>query len=81
MVDYSDPNTLLPAGTYTWSATLTLGPARHGSNPAQDRTGSYSPPPGATVGTLLDGIRTLHAEANQIPASDVILVRYSLREK
>jgi hypothetical protein len=80
MPDYSNPNTPLTARSYAWSATLTLGPAAYGSNPAQDRTGSYSPPPGATVGTLLDGIRALHAKENGIAASDVTLVRYTLRE-
>lgn len=81
MADYSNPNTPLTARQYAWSATLTQGPLRHGANPAKDRTGSYTPPPGATVKTLLDGIRTLHAQECGIPVGDVVLVCYSLREK
>ncbi|MEU4154769.1 hypothetical protein [Streptomyces antimycoticus] len=81
MPDYSNPNTKLTGSRYVWSATLTSRPLRSGSNPAQDRTGNYSPPPGATVGTLLDGIRTLHARENSIPVESVVLVRYTLREK
>ncbi|MFM9703615.1 hypothetical protein [Streptomyces galilaeus] len=81
MSDYSNPNTRLTARSYAWSATLTCSPVKRGANGAQDRTGSYSPPPGATVATLLDGIRTLHAQENSIPIQNVVLVRYSLREK
>ncbi|MFF2852653.1 hypothetical protein ACFVT5_41130 [Streptomyces sp. NPDC058001] len=81
MADYSDPNTPLTASGYAWSATLTLGPVKHGSNPAKDRTGVYAPPPGATVSTLLAGIRALHARESGVPAESVVLVRYSLREK
>ncbi|WP_330172992.1 hypothetical protein OG875_04935 [Streptomyces sp. NBC_01498] len=81
MPDYSNPSTPLTGRKYTWSVTLTLGPARPGSNPATDRTGSYAPPPGATVGTLLDGIRNLHARECGVPVKDVVLVRYSLSEK
>lgn len=81
MADYSNPTTPLTASRYAWSATLTCGPLHNGSNPAKDRTGSYTPPPGATVGTLLDGIRALHAQDCGIPVEDVVLVRCSLREK
>ena len=81
MPDYSNQSTPLTANKYAWSVTLTLGPARPGSNPAKDRTGSYTPPPGATVGTLLDGIRNLHAQECGVPVQDVVLVRYSLKEK
>lgn len=81
MADYSNPNTPLTASRYAWSATLTNGPLRNGANPSKDRTGSYTPPPGATVGTLLDGIRTLHARECGIPVENAALVRYSLREK
>lgn len=80
-LDFSDPTTPIPTGEYAWSATLTLGPAKAGSVPAKDRTGSYTPPPGATVGQLLDGLRRLHAKECGIPIEDVVLVRYSLREK
>lgn len=79
--DFSNPTTPIPEGEYAWSATLTLGPAQPGSNPAKDRTGSYTPPPGATVGQLLDGLRTLHAQECGIPVEDVVLVRYSLNKK
>jgi hypothetical protein len=81
MPDYSNLNTPLTANRYAWSATLTCGPLRNGANPAKDRTGSYSPPPGATVETLLDGIRTVHARECGVPVADVTLVRFSLREK
>ncbi|QLJ01526.1 hypothetical protein HZZ00_11140 [Streptomyces sp. NEAU-sy36] len=81
MADYSNPNTKLTARSYAWSATLTRGPLKHGKNAAQDRTGSYTPPAGATVGTLLDGIRTMHARECGIPVAEVVLVRYSLHEK
>ncbi|MFI5649937.1 hypothetical protein ACIA71_01790 [Streptomyces anulatus] len=79
--DFSNPATPIPEGEYAWSATLTLGPAKAGSNPAKDRTGSYTPPPGATVGQLLEGLRTLHAQECGIPIEDVVLVRYSLSKK
>ncbi|MGH3584866.1 MAG: hypothetical protein ACRDQ0_00950 [Pseudonocardia sp.] len=79
--DFSNPDTPIPDGEYAWSATLTLGPAKPGSNPAKDRTGSYTPPPGATVGQLLNGLRTLHAKECGIPIEDVVLVRYSLNKK
>lgn len=78
--DFSNPNTPL-SGDYAWSATLTVGPAKTGLVPAKDRTGSYTPPPGATVGQLLDGLRTLHAKECGIPIEDVVLVRYSLIKK
>lgn len=79
--DFSNPTTPIPEGEYAWSATLTLGPTKTGSNPAKDRTGSYTPPPGATVGQLLEGLRTLHAQECGIPIEDVVLVRYSLNKK
>ncbi|MCX5145113.1 hypothetical protein [Streptomyces sp. NBC_00338] len=79
--DFSNPNTPLDAGEYAWSATLTLGPAKAGLVPAKDRTGSYTPPPGASVGQLLDGLRALHAKECGIPVADVVLVRYSLIKK
>ncbi|UJV41609.1 hypothetical protein [Streptomyces sp. AMCC400023] len=81
MADYSNPNTPLTAARYAWTATLTHRPVQHGRNAAKDRTGSYTPPPAATVATLLDGIRTLHAREAGVPVSDVVLVRYSLTEK
>lgn len=81
MTKYSDPNTPLTAKKYAWSATLTCGPLQYGSNAAKDRTGSYTPPPGATVGTLLAAIRAFHAQESGVPAESVVLVRYSLREK
>ncbi|MBP5884524.1 hypothetical protein QBA57_21400 [Streptomyces scabiei] len=80
MADYSNPNTRLTAGRYAWTATLTQSPLKHGSNAAKDRTGRYTPPPGATVKTLLNGIRTLHAQECGAPVANVVLVRYSLTE-
>ncbi|MGA4864123.1 hypothetical protein ACPB9J_15900 [Streptomyces lavendulocolor] len=81
MADYSNPNTPLTARAYQWSVTLSNGPLRNGKNATTDRTGSYNPPAGATVGTLLDGLRALHARETGVPVGDVVLVRYSLREK
>ncbi|MGZ0231127.1 hypothetical protein [Streptomyces sp. CPS1] len=81
MADYSNPNTHLTAPAYAWSATLTRGPLKYGNNPSQDCTGSYTTQPGATVGTLLDGIKTWYSQQYNIPLQDVVLVRYSLREK
>ena len=81
MTDYSNPSTPLTASSYAWSATLMCGPVRGGANPSKDRAGNYTPPPGATVGTLLDGIRTVHAREVGIPIGDATLVRYSIREK
>jgi hypothetical protein len=81
MADYSNPSTPLTASSYAWSATLMCGPVRSGANPSKDRTGSYTPPPGATVGTLLDGIRAIHAREGGVPVGDTVLVRYSIREK
>lgn len=81
MADYSNPNTRLTASKYAWSITLTSRPLKHGKNPSTDRTGAYTPPPGATVSTLLDGLRTLHARECGVPVQDVVVVRFSLREK
>ncbi|MYR84070.1 hypothetical protein GTY41_03705 [Streptomyces sp. SID685] len=81
MTDYSNPTTKLTARAYAYSVTLTRGPLKHGNNPSQDSTGSYSPPPGATVGTFLDGIKTWYSRQYSVPLQDVVLVRYSLREK
>lgn len=81
MPNYTNPNTPLTASRYAWSVTLTIGPLKCGSNPAQDRTGKYTPPPGATVNTLLQGVRALHAQERGVPVGDVTIVRYSLREQ
>ena len=80
MVDYSNPNTPLTAPRYAWEASITIGLLRPGLNPAKDRTGIYIPPPGATVKTLRDGIRVLHARECGVPAGDVVLARCVLRE-
>jgi hypothetical protein len=81
MPNYNNPNTKLTAGAYKWSATLTSKPLRAGSNRSLDRSGSYTTQPGATVGDLLNGITALHAQECGVPLKDVVLVRYSLREK
>lgn len=82
MPDYSNPFTPLTARSYAWSATLTCGPARPGASvPAKDRTGSYTPPPGATVGRLREGVIDMHARECGIPVTDVVVVRFELREK
>ena len=81
MADYGNRNTRLTASQYAWSATLTRGPLRHGSNPSHDCSGSYDTQPNATVGDLLDGIATWYAKTYGVPLNDVVLVGYSLREK
>ncbi|QLJ01528.1 hypothetical protein HZZ00_11150 [Streptomyces sp. NEAU-sy36] len=81
MTDYSNPNTRLTAPAYAWSVTLTRGPLKNGINPSRDCTGSYAAQPGDTVGTLLDGIKTWYSRQYNVPLQDVVLVRYSLREK
>jgi hypothetical protein len=78
---YSDKTTRLTAAQYSWSITVTSGPLHHGSNPAQDCTGTYTTQPGATVGTLLTGLTQWYAQTNGVPTRDVTIVRYSLREK
>ncbi|MFC8273768.1 hypothetical protein ACFUJR_14845 [Streptomyces sp. NPDC057271] len=81
MPDYSNPATPLTANKYAWSATLVRRPQGYGPQPSHDLTGSYTPQPGATVGSLLAGVRAMYAQTHSIPAEDVLLVRYSLREK
>lgn len=81
MADYSNPNTPLTARRYAWDATFVRGPLRYGSNPSQDCSGSYDTQPGATVGSLLAGLTNWYAQSNSIPAAEVTIVRYSLREK
>ncbi|MEU0665747.1 hypothetical protein ABZ508_26675 [Streptomyces lavendulocolor] len=80
--DYSDPATPLTAPQYAWSATLAhRRPEQYGLQPSQDCTGSYTPPPGVTVGTFLTGIKTWYAQQHDIPVDEVYLVRCELREK
>lgn len=81
MTDYSNPDTPLTARRYAWEATIVRGPVRYGNNPSQDCTGTCTPRPGATVGSLLEWIKSWYAERNGIPVSDVTIVRHSLREK
>lgn len=81
MTDYSSPSTPLTAARYAWAVTFTRGQLRSGKNPSQDCTGTYTTQPGATVGSLLAGLTAWYAQSNGIPAADVTLVRYSLREK
>lgn len=81
MTDCSNPTTPLTAGQYAWSVTLVRRPQGYGLQPSHDCTGSYTPPPGATVGTFLDGIKTWYARQHNIPVEEVILVRCSLTEK
>lgn len=80
MLNYSNPNTPLTAGRYEYSATLIKGPARPGSHAGHIRSGTYVPPRGATVGQLLEGLRTLHARETGGSPSDVSIVSYWLRE-
>jgi hypothetical protein len=81
MADYSNPTTPLTASGYAWTATLTRGPLKHGSNASHDCTGSYRTQPGATVRDVLAGITTWYAQEYNVPRESVVLVRYSLREK
>jgi hypothetical protein len=80
MADYGNRNTRLTASRYAWSATLTRGPLRLGSNPSHDCSGTYTAQPNATVGDLLNGITTWYAQTYNVPVKDVVLVRHSLRE-
>lgn len=79
--DYSNNTTRLTASSYAWSATFTRGPLRYGNNPSNDCTGTYTTQPGATVGSLLAELTAWYAQSNGIPATDVVLIRYALREK
>jgi hypothetical protein len=80
--DYSNPATPLTATQYAWSVTLThRRPQQYGLQPSRDCTGSYTPPPGVTVGTFLTGIKTWYAQQHNIPVDEVYLVRCELREK
>ena len=78
--DYSNPDTPLSASQYAWSATAAR-PPQNGAVETQQIDGSYTPPPGATVGILRDGLRRMFAEKWGVPVSDVTIVSYSLREK
>jgi hypothetical protein len=80
MPDYSNPSTRLTAKKYAWSVTAAR-PPQNGAVETQQIDGSYTPPPGATVGILLDGIRHTFAKEWGAPVSDVTIVSYSLREK
>lgn len=80
MPDYSNPNTPLTANKYAWSATA-VRPTGHGSTLSQQIDGSYTPPPGATVGILLTAIRGVFAKEWSTPAANVTIASYSLREK
>lgn len=82
VTDYSDPATPLASGQYAWSVTLVRRrPHQYGLQPSHDCTGSYTPPPGATVGTFLEGIKTWYAREHGIPLDEVMLVQHSLTEK
>jgi hypothetical protein len=84
MADYSNPTTPLTASRYAWDVTF-RGPTSHGTATTQRIEGSYDTQPGATVGSLLAGLTNLYAQnyaqSNGIPAADVVIVSYSLREK
>ncbi|WP_255951564.1 hypothetical protein [Streptomyces odontomachi] len=80
MSDYANPKTPLTASGYAWSATA-VRPTGHGSNLSQQIDGSYTPPPGATVGVLLTAIRGVFAKEWGMPATSVTIAKYSLREK
>lgn len=81
MADYSNPNTPLTARRYHWSGTFTRRPIQSGRNPSQDCTGNYDTQPGATVGSLLNGLIAWYAKQNNVPRDQVVLVRYTIREK
>lgn len=81
MPDYSKPNTKLTAGAYKYDVTLTRGPLRSGNNPSHDTTGTFTPQPGDTVGDFLTRIGNWYSQAHNVPPKDVVVVRYSLREK
>ncbi|MFF6847115.1 MULTISPECIES: hypothetical protein [Streptomyces] len=81
MTNYSDPNTRLTASRYAYEATFIRGPVRYGLNDSQDVIGTCEVKPGATVGSLLAGLKSWYAKSNGIPVTDVTIARYSLREK
>lgn len=82
MPDYTNPATPLTAPEYAWKATLAhRRPGQYGLRPGDDCTGSYTPPPGVTVGTFLTGIKTWYARERGLDVDAVYLVRYELREK
>lgn len=78
--DYGNPDTPLAASQYAWSATAAR-PPQNGTVTTQRIDGSYTPPPGATVGVLRDGLQRMFAKKWGVPVSDVTLISYSLREK
>lgn len=80
MPDYSNPSTPLTAARYQYSATFIKGPAKPGRNAGRTHPGTYVPPRGATVGLLLEELRTRAARDFNVPVKDVILVSYSLCE-
>jgi hypothetical protein len=81
MPDYSNLSTKLTPGEYTWIAILTRRPKGYGKQPSHDCSGTYTPPPGATVGSFQEGIKTWYAQNHGIPAEEVLLVRISLAKK
>ncbi|HET6633995.1 MAG TPA: hypothetical protein VFH77_03100 [Streptomyces sp.] len=81
MPNYNNQNTRLTASDYAWDVTFVIGKLRTGNNPSQDCSGSYTTQPGATVGSLLNGLATWYAQNNGVRTKDVTIVRYSLREK
>ncbi|MEV0220868.1 hypothetical protein [Streptomyces sp. NPDC050704] len=81
MTNYSNPNTRLTAARYAWDVTFKRGPVSNGKFTTQRIEGSYDRQPGATVGSLLAGLTNWYAQSNNIPAADVTIASYSLREK
>ncbi|MFF0588451.1 hypothetical protein ACFYWD_21040 [Streptomyces sp. NPDC003781] len=80
MPDYGNLSTPLTAARYQYSATFIKGPAKSGYNEGRTHTGAYVPPRGATVGLLLEELRTRAAHDFKVSAKDVVLVSYSLHE-
>lgn len=81
MPDYSNHLTPLTAAQYAYTATLARGPLSYGSNPSKDVTGTYTTQPGDTVGSFINKAKAWYAHTYNVPAADVVLFSYSLREK
>lgn len=81
MADYSNPTTRLTASRYAYSVTLTRGPVRSGANHSHDTTGTYTVQRNDTVADFLAKISAWYSQTYDVPRNNVVVVRYSLREK
>ncbi|MFD7705657.1 hypothetical protein [Streptomyces sp. NPDC059786] len=80
MPDYSNPNTRLTGGQYAYSAVLKDN-SQQGGGRSHNVKGVYPAQPDYTVLVFCSDIRSQYAVQHNVPIQDVILERYSLREK